>query len=103
MKASKHLVRSQAALRRVSALVAAGEPPQTVFEAVTAEASALLDDALIALTKFDRSGKDSVVVAQTGGHVRVGARLHLTDDDGIAARIPRPGWHCSQRSSRRPW
>ncbi len=91
---TRHIVQSQAALRRVTAIVAAGEPPQTVFEAVTAEASALMGDALIALTKYEGGGSDSVVVAQTGGHVRVGARLHLTGD-GIATRMWRSG--CSER------
>ncbi|WP_169789780.1 GAF domain-containing protein [Actinoplanes subtropicus] len=57
-----------------------------MFEAVTAEISALLNDALVALTRFEGGGSDSVVVAQTGGHVPVGARQHLTGD-GIAARI----------------
>src|SRR3954471_20651681 len=85
------LVASQAALTRVSSMVASGEPPQKVFEAVTAEASALLGDALTALTRFEASGPDSVVVAQVGGHVPVGARLHLTGDDGIAARMWRSG------------
>ena len=87
----RHLVASQAALRRVTSVVAAGEPPQKVFEAVTAEASALLGGALTALTKFEPGGPDSVVVAQTGGHVPVGARLHLAGDDGVAARMWRSG------------
>lgn len=84
------LVRSQAALRRVTSIAAAGEPPQTVFDAVTAETSALLGDALIALTRFEGGGTESVVVAQTGGHVSVGARLHLTGD-GAAVRLWRSG------------
>jgi signal transduction histidine kinase len=86
----RHLVASQAALRRVTAIAAEGVPPRTVFEAVTSEASALLDGALVALTKFEGGGTDSVVVAQTGGHVAVGARLHLTAD-GIATRMWRSG------------
>jgi signal transduction histidine kinase len=79
-----------AALRRVTSMAASGEPPRTVFEAVTAETSALLGDALIALTKFEGGGTESVVVARTGGHVAVGARLHLTGD-GVAARMWRSG------------
>ncbi|AGZ44052.1 GAF domain-containing protein [Actinoplanes friuliensis] len=81
----------QAALRRITSLVAAGEGPQRVFEAVTTEASALLGDALIALTRFEGGGTDSVVVAQTGDHVPVGARLHLEGADGVAARMWRSG------------
>ncbi|MEU8820135.1 GAF domain-containing protein [Actinoplanes sp. NPDC048796] len=89
----RDLVANQAALRRVTATVAAGEPPRKVFQAVTAEASALLGDTLIALTKFEgtAAGTDSVVVAQTGGHVPVGARLHLAAGNGIAARMWRSG------------
>lgn len=76
----------EAAQRRVTSIVAASEPPQAVFEAVTREASTLLDGAPVALTKFEGQGSDSVVLAQTGDHVHVGARLHLTGD-GIAARL----------------
>ncbi|MEV4348236.1 GAF domain-containing sensor histidine kinase [Actinoplanes sp. NPDC049596] len=85
------LAAGQAALRRVTSVVAAGGTPQKVFEAVTAEAAALLGGALIALTKFEGQGTDSVVVAQTGDHVPVGARLHLTEEDGVAARMWRSG------------
>jgi signal transduction histidine kinase len=88
---TRRLVASQAALRRVAAVVAAGGPAREVFETVTAEASALLGHALTALTKFEGHGTDSIVVAQTGDHVPVGARLHLTDDDGVAARMWRSG------------
>ncbi|MEU8609613.1 GAF domain-containing protein [Actinoplanes sp. NPDC048791] len=87
----RYLARSQAALRRVTAVMAAGEPPGKVFAAVTAETSALLGAGLVALTRYEGSGTDSVVVAQTGGHLAVGARLHLTGDDGIAARMWQSG------------
>ncbi|MGK5683987.1 GAF domain-containing protein [Actinoplanes sp. URMC 104] len=84
------VAQSQAALRRVTAIAAAGEPPEAVFQAVTAEISALLDGALVALTRFEGDGTDSVMVAQTGGHVHVGARQHLAGD-GIALRLWRSG------------
>ena len=84
------LAEGQAALRRVASIAAAGEPPGTVFEAVTAEASASLGGALIALTRFEAGGTESVVVAQTGGHVPVGARLHVIGD-GVTARMWRSG------------
>ncbi len=80
------VARSQAALRRVTLVAAAGEPPRAVFQAVTSEVSALLGGALVALTRFEGGGTDSVVVAQTGDHVAVGARLHLKGD-GIAVRM----------------
>ncbi|WP_249998346.1 GAF domain-containing protein [Actinoplanes sp. M2I2] len=87
---TRRLLEGQAALRRVTAIAAAGEPPRAVFEAVTTEVSALLDGGLVALTRYEGGGTDSVVVAQTGGHVAVGARLHLTGD-GIATRLWRSG------------
>ncbi len=87
---ARHLMERQAALQRVMSVVAAGAPPQAVFEAVTAEASALLGDAPIALTRFEGSGSDSVVIAETGDHVTVGARCHLAGDE-IASRMRRSG------------
>lgn len=87
---TRDLVATQAALRRVTAIAAEGVAPPTVFQAVTSEASALLDGALVALTKYEGGGTDSVVVAQTGGHVAVGARLHLTGD-GVATRLWKSG------------
>nr|WP_221380290.1 GAF domain-containing protein [Actinoplanes polyasparticus] len=86
----RRLAEGQAALRRVTSVAASGAPPQTVFEAVTSEASAVLGGALIALTKFEGGGTDSVVVAQTGDHVAVGARLHLSGD-GVAKRMWQSG------------
>ena len=77
-------------VRRVTSIAASGAPPQTVFEAVTYEASVLLGGALIALTRFEGGGTESVVVARTGGHVAVGARLHLSGD-GVAHRLWRSG------------
>src|SRR4051794_41685417 len=65
---------SQAALRRIAAVAAAGSPPQTVFGTVTAEASALLDGALVALARFEADADEAVVLAQTGGHVALGGR-----------------------------
>jgi signal transduction histidine kinase len=86
-----------AALRRVSSVVAAGAPPRTVFEAVTAEAGKLLGGAPVALTK----AADSVVVAQTGDHVRVGARLDPADDDvSVAVTVDGLRWGTLSVSSR---
>jgi len=71
----QQLAESQAALRRIAAVAAAGSPPETVFDTVTTEASVLLDGALVALTRFEGNGSGAVVVARTGGHVAVGTRL----------------------------
>ena len=80
----------QAALRRVAGIAAAGEPPQAVFDAVTAEAFALLGGTPTALTRFEAGGAESVVVAQTGDHVDAGLRMLVTGD-GIPARMWRSG------------
>jgi signal transduction histidine kinase len=85
-----HLAAGQAALRRIAAVAAAGNPPETVFGTVTAEASILLGGALVALTRFERSGAEAVVLAQTGGHVAVGVRLPVTGDTTLA-RLWRSG------------
>src|SRR5690348_302958 len=80
----------QAALRRIAAVAAAGEPPEKVFATVTDEASAVLGGALVALTRFERDGVEAVVLAQTGGHVAVGKRLRTTGDTTLA-RMRRSG------------
>lgn len=80
----------QAALRRVAAIAAAGGSSQAVFDAVTAEASVLLGGAATALTRFEGSGGESVVVARTGEHVTVGLGMRVTGD-GIPARMWRTG------------
>src|SRR4051794_36247787 len=84
------LAESQAALRRIAAVAAAGSPPQTVFGTVTAEASALLDGALVALARFEADADEAVVLAQTGGHVAVGVRIPVTGETSIA-RMRRSG------------
>ncbi len=80
----------QIALRRIAAVAAAGSPPQEVFGTVTAEASAALGGALVALTRFERDGAEAVVLAQTGGHVAVGARMPVTGETTLA-RLWRSG------------
>ena len=52
----QQLAESQAALRRIAAVAAAGSPPETVFDTVTTEASVLLGGALVALTRFEGNG-----------------------------------------------
>ena len=86
----QQLAESQAALRRIAAVAAAGSPPETVFDTVTSEASVLLGGALVALTRFEGNGSGAVVVARTGGHVAVGARLPVTGETTLA-RLWRTG------------
>jgi signal transduction histidine kinase len=84
------LAEGQAALRRIAAVAAAGEPSEVVFGTVTAEASVLLGGALVALTRFERDGAEAVVLAQTGDHVALGVRLPVSGDTTLA-RLWRSG------------
>lgn len=59
------LADEQAALRRVAELVARGAATQQVFDQVTAEASRLLGDAPATLQRYERSGAEVVIVAQS--------------------------------------
>lgn len=77
----------QAALRRVAAITSAGAPPEAIFAAITAEGSALLGGVLLSLARYERGGTEQVIVAQTGGHVRVGAWFPASGPDGIVARM----------------
>jgi signal transduction histidine kinase len=87
---ARRLAEGQAALRRIAAVAAAGAPPEAVFGTVTAEASALLGGALVALTRFEGAGAAAVVLAQTGDHVEVGVRLPVTGETTLA-RLSRSG------------
>jgi signal transduction histidine kinase len=84
------LVEVQAALRRVAVVAAAGGPPDKVLESVSAEVSALLGGAPVAVTAFAEAGAECVVVAETGGHVPVDGRFPVSGDD-IPARVWRSG------------
>jgi signal transduction histidine kinase len=80
----------QAALQRIAAVAAGGSPPETVFEAVTSEASALLGGALVGLARFEGDGSEAVVVAQTGDHTTVGVRIPVVGDTTLT-RLWRTG------------
>ena len=55
----RDVAEEQAALRRVAAIVAAAEPPEAVFAAVTAEGSALLGGVLMSLAREPRNERYS--------------------------------------------
>jgi signal transduction histidine kinase len=84
------LADGEAALRRIAAVAAAGSPPETVYATVTAEASALLGGALVALVRFAGDGTEAVVLAQTGDHVGVGVRMPVAGGTTLA-RLWRSG------------
>lgn len=70
----EELASEQAALLRVAGLVAAAAAPQVVFDAVTAEASALLGGRPVTLVRFD-SDHELVVLAAHGGPVVAGTAI----------------------------
>jgi GAF domain-containing protein len=72
------LAEEQAALRRVARLVAQGAAPAAVFDAVTAEAGAVMDAASVTLARYD-DGDVLVVLAHHGGspHLHVGQRVKM--------------------------
>lgn len=77
------LAEEQTALRRVAELVAHGESLEAVFTAVTAEASALLDDLPAALLRYD--GDDvAVAVAVCNSPAPLGLRVPIRAGTGTA-------------------
>ena len=88
----RRIADEQAALRRVAELVAGGEPPARVFDAVAHEAWRLLGGHFTALLHYEPDGP-AVVVAMHGAeavsHVmHVGMRL-ATEGDGVVHRVRR--------------
>ena len=72
----EELAAEQAALLRVAALVTGAAAPPVVFDAVTAEASALLAGRPVTLVRFE-SGHEIVVLAARGGPVAAGTVIEF--------------------------
>src|SRR4051794_32043997 len=84
----------QAALRRVATLVAAGAPPAEVFEAVSAEAAALIGADASALTRYEPDGTVTALSGWTaeGGYIYVGKCYELEGTvSGLVFETGRPG------------
>ena len=77
----RRLVREQAALLRVTALVARDAPSVEVFDAVTAEAAGLIDDEATTLVRYE-GGRNFRVLSTRDGPAPVGTRLTVPEDDG---------------------
>ena len=86
---AQELADDQAALRRVAELVARGTDPAEVFTAVATEASRLLRDEPMTLTRFV-GDHELVVVALSGGPAPVGDRI-VFQADTLPDRILRTG------------
>jgi signal transduction histidine kinase len=88
------LAEEQAVLRRVATLVAAGAPPQEVFEAVSVEVAALIPADGSALTRFEADGTVTALSGWTteGGYSYVGERYELEGTvSGLIFETGRPG------------
>jgi signal transduction histidine kinase len=72
----RELAEDQAALRRVTELVARGAAPREVFASVATEASQLLDDQAMTLVRY-AGERELVVVASCGGPAGVGERIRF--------------------------
>jgi signal transduction histidine kinase len=93
-KALAQLAEEQAALRRVATLVAAGAPPQEVFEAVSVEVAALIPAEGSALTRYEADGTVTALSGWTteGGYSYVGERYELEGTvSGLIFETGRPG------------
>jgi signal transduction histidine kinase len=78
-------------LRRVAELVARGAATQEVFDQVTVEASRLLEENATALLRYEPSGTEAELLAQSGDSVAPpGTRIPVVGDIGIA-RVWRTG------------
>jgi signal transduction histidine kinase len=71
------LAEEQAALRRVATLVAGAPDPQAVFDAVTTEASRVLDVPILTLMKFEPDGTATVMAATSDRTFPVGFHIPL--------------------------
>ena len=88
----QRLLEEQAALRRVATLVAQGEPPGAVLDAVVVEVGQLLGAAQVGLARYE-SGQEISVLAMRGNDpslVRTGMRLPL-EGDNLSSRVLRSG------------
>jgi signal transduction histidine kinase len=93
-EALAQLAEEQAALRRVATLVAAGAPPQEVFEAVSVEVAALIPAEGSALTRYEADGTVTALSGWSteGGYSYVGERYELEGTvSGLIFQTGRPG------------
>jgi signal transduction histidine kinase len=88
----RRLAEEQAALRRVATLVAGAADPQLVFEAVTAEASELLDLPILTLMRLEADGTATVLAATSARTFPVGANLTLDGPSALLEMIQTGGF-----------
>jgi PAS domain S-box-containing protein len=86
------LAQEQAALRRVATLVAHGDDPAELFDAVAIEVGRLLSADATRLLRYESDGTATVVASYGGADAPsgIGARLRL-DDDSVWGRVADTG------------
>ena len=89
----RELADIQAALRRVAMLVARGEPPESVFAAVTREALQHFGSGTARMIRYELDGTATLLANEgtTGPHVRVGERWEGYPPTGLTATVWRTG------------
>jgi GAF domain-containing protein len=81
------LAEEQAALRRVATLVAGAPDPQAVFDAVTTEASRVLDVPILTLMKFEPDRTATVMAATSDRTFPVGFHIPLDGPSVLATML----------------
>ena len=83
------LAETQAALRRLATLVARGEPPETVFAAVTQEALRHSGNGTARMIRLELDGTATLVANEgtIGPHVRIGGRWEGYPPNGVTATV----------------
>ncbi|MDQ1745611.1 MAG: hypothetical protein QOE23_3950, partial [Pseudonocardiales bacterium] len=89
----RELADTQAALRRLSMLIARGEPPEAVFAAATREALRHFGSGTARMIRYEPDGTATLVANEgtTGPHVRVGERWEGYPPTGLTATVLRTG------------
>ncbi|MGW6200770.1 GAF domain-containing sensor histidine kinase [Kribbella sp. NPDC055110] len=84
---------TQASLRRLALLVAAGESPAVVFGAVTEEVTRHFGGDTARMIRFERDGTATLVASDgtTGPHVRIGEPWEGYPPTGLTATVLRTG------------
>jgi len=89
----RELADTEASLHRLAMLIARGEPPQAVFEAVTGETLRHFGGGTARMIRFELDGTTTLLAneGRTGPHVRVGEPWEGYPDTGLTATVQRSG------------
>lgn len=92
-KERSDLADTQASLRRLAMLVAAAEPPDALFAAVTREVSRHFGNDTARMIRFEADGTATLVASEgtTGPHVRVGELWTGYPPTGLTSTVLRTG------------